>query len=59
MEKLHRDVLKLKEKLISAGIVDEHLIYMPQVPIMGWPHEYVIEEHFGLKVALLVSPSND
>lgn len=60
MEELHMDMLTLKKKLLSAGIVDEHLVYMPQVPYVGsGTKEFVIEEHFGMKVARLVSPPND
>lgn len=58
MEKLHKDILEIKRKLALAGIVDTHLVYMPVVPFVGY-HEFMIEEHFGLTVAKLISPPND
>lgn len=59
MEKIHKEVLEIKGKLASAGIDDSHIVYMPQVPVLGWEHQFVIEEHFGIKVARLVSAPND
>lgn len=59
MEELHKDILELKQKLASAGIVDERIVFMPQVPVIGWEHQFVIEEHYGMKVARLISAPND
>lgn len=59
MMKIDKKVLEIKERLLAAGIDDSNLVYMPIVPAMGYPREYVIQEEFGLKTARLISaPSN-
>ena len=35
------------------------IVYVPEIPILGQPREYVIEEWFGMKVAKLISCQND
>lgn len=58
MEKIQKEVLRLKTILTEQAIDTPHLVYMPLVPMVG-QHEFVIEEHFGMKVARLISPPNE
>jgi len=60
MEKEIKEIIEIKRKLESAGFKDfDKIVYVPQVPILGYPREYVIEEWFGIKVAKLISPPED
>lgn len=60
MEKEIKEILEIKRKLESAGFKDfDKIVFMPQIPILGYPREYVIEEWFGIKVAKLISPPQD
>ena len=54
-----KELLELKRKLESAGFKDfDKIVFVPVVPILGFPKEYVIEEWFGMKVAKLISSPN-
>jgi len=46
--------------ILDAGFKDfDKIVFMPQIPILGFPREFVIEEWFGIKVAKLISPPQD
>ena len=54
--KLREEIIEIKRKLESAGFDDfDKIVFMPQIPVLGYPREYVIEEWFGIKVAKLIS----
>ena len=58
---INKDILKIKEILLLNGMekyVDK-LVYMPQIPMLGIDKSYVIEEHYGVKVAKLLSAGED
>lgn len=57
-EHIHR-IMELKKKLAESGIDTTNLVYMPQVPMLGIEKIYAIEEYFGIKVAILISPTDD
>jgi len=60
MKREEKKIIEIKRKLESAGFKDfDKIVYIPQVPILGYPREYVIEEWFGIKVARLISPPQD
>lgn len=52
-------VIKLKRLLDVYKIDYRNLVYMPIVPIYSIEKSYVIEEVAGMKVASLISSSED
>jgi len=63
MEKENKKILEIKKQLLESGIDTTNLVYMPVIPfvIEGFisEHSFIIEEHFGMKVAKLVSSPNE
>jgi hypothetical protein len=60
-EEIQKDILKIKEILQLNGMQDYacKLVYMPEIPMLGIDKSYVIEEHYGVKVAKLLSAGED
>lgn len=58
---IERDILKIKEILSLHGMEKyaDKIMYVPQVPILGFEKSYIIEEWYGIKVAKLISAPND
>lgn len=52
-------IIKLKGLLDAYGIDYSHLVYMPMIPVLSIEKSFVIEEVAGIKVASLISPSED
>lgn len=48
-------ILEIKKQLDECNIDTKNLVYVPQIPMLGIDKSYVVEEHFGLKVAKLIS----
>jgi len=59
MDNETRKIIELKRKLEESRIDTENLVYMPAIPLLGFPREFVVEEWFGIKVAKLISPPQD
>lgn len=53
-----KEILDLKAKLELANIDYRNLVFMPAVPMVGI-HEFSIEEIAGLRIARLISASNE
>lgn len=54
-----QEIIELKRKLEMAKIDTANLLICPEVPMLGIEKRYVIEEVEGMKVAKLISPSED
>jgi len=55
-----KELVEIKRKLEEANFKDfDKIMYVPEVPLLGYPREYVIEEWYGIKVARLIGSSDD
>ena len=54
-----KEILELKRRLAECNIDTTHLVYMPIVPMTGIEKSFFIGELFGMKIAALISPSDD
>lgn len=54
-----KEILEIKKQLEGANIDTSKLLFCPLVPMLGIEKTYVIEEIAGIKVARLISTSND
>jgi len=56
---MEKEIIKLKRQLEESGIDTKHLVYMPEVPMIGIDKSYVIEVFAGIKVAKLIGTEDD
>jgi len=59
-EQINKQIIEVKHKLEESGIDYSHLVFMPVIPLIdGFVYEFILEEHYGIKVAKLVSAPDD
>lgn len=62
-EKYYKDrakgILEFKMRCRESNIDTSNVLYCPEVPITGINKSYVIEEFLGIKVARLVTASDE
>jgi len=57
---INKQIIEVKHKLEESGIDYSHLVFMPVIPLIdGCVYEFILEEHYGIRVAKLVSAPND
>ena len=58
-KKQRHKFLNIKRQLAESKIDTSNILYCPEIPMYGIEKSYVIEGFMGIKIAKLISPSND